>query len=254
MKLGFYDSGLGGLSVLKSFLEKYRTSYEYFYFGDSARAPYGEKTPEELMSYMKEIFQVMHEKEVDVVISACNTSSALLQHMDLDDYLFQVISLTDIVKDYFKNSFAAAVIGDFNLPVGLLATQGSINAGKYREWGVNIEPIACPKIVPLVEAGDLKAAQQEWKNYLAMLSKDVKYVIVGCTHYSFLIDEDDKLKYEFIDPAPLAADYFSKSIYADSLISYKSSKDKKKLDLEIEFSKSDDRYFKLAERLLSLVE
>lgn len=251
MKLGFYDSGLGGLSVLKTFLERYRTDYEYFYYGDSARAPYGDKSPQELISYMKEIFEIMAQKEVDLVISACNTSSALLGELDQDDYFFQIISLTDIIKDYFATSFEAAVIGDFNLPVGLLATQGSINSGKYRDWNVNVEPIACPKIVPLVEAGKLDEAKEEWKNYLSMLSKQVQYVVVGCTHYSFLIDKDEETDYKFIDPANLAADYFSKSIYSDSLISYKSTKDKKKLDLEIEFSKYDDKYSKLAERLLS---
>lgn len=254
MKLGFYDSGLGGLSILKSFLEKYRTGYEYYYYGDSARAPYGDKSPKELISYMKEIFDIMSKKEVDIVISACNTSSALLSQIDLDDYFFQVISLTDIMEDYFKNSFEAAVIGDFRLPVGLLATQGTINSGKYNQWGVNVQPLACPKLVPLVEAGNLKDAKIEWQNYLQTLDKQVKYVVVGCTHYSFLIDEKVESKYKFIDPANLATDYFDKSIYSDSLLSYKATKDKKKLDLEIEFSKCDDEYFKLAERLLSLVK
>jgi glutamate racemase len=253
MKLGFYDSGLGGLSILKSFLDKYRTQYEYFYYGDSARAPYGDKTPEELISYMKEIFQIMHEKEVDLVISACNTSSALLDQVDLEDYFFQVISLTEIVRDYFENSVEAAVLSDFNLPVGLLATQGSINTARYKEWGVNVQPIACTKLVPLMEAGDMEAAKIEWQNYLQMLDTNVEYVVVGCTHYSFLIDEKQLSKYKFIDPANLATAYFEKSIYSDSLISYKQSKDKKKLDLEIEFSKCDDEYFKLAEHLLSFV-
>lgn len=253
MKLGFYDSGLGGLSVLRSFLKKYGTTYSYFYYGDSARAPYGDKSPKEIISYMEDIFQIMHEKEVDVVISACNTSSALLDQMDLDDYLFQTISLVDVVKDYFKNSFEAAIIRDFNLPVGFLATQGSLNAGKYRDWGVNTQAIACPKIVPLVEAGKLAEAKIEWNNYLSMLDSNVEYVIIGCTHYSFLVDEHKQSKYKFIDPAKLCSEYFSKSLFADSLVNYKSTSDKKKLELEIEFSKSDEKYFKLAQSLLSVV-
>jgi glutamate racemase len=253
MKLGFYDSGLGGLSVLRSFLKKYGTSYSYYYYGDSARAPYGDKSPSEIISYMKDIFQIMHEKEVDVVISACNTSSALLDQMDLDDYLFQTISLVDVVKDYFKNSFDAAIIRDFNLPVGFLATQGSVNSGKYKSWGVNTQAIACPKIVPLVEAGKLNEAKIEWTRYLNMLDPSVEYVIIGCTHYSFLVDEQANSKYKFIDPAKLCSEFFSKSIFSDSLVNYKPTSDKKKLELEMEFSKSDEQYFKLAERLLSVV-
>ena len=250
MKLGFYDSGLGGLSVLKGFLEKYGTNYEYYYFGDSARAPYGDKTKEELKTYMQEIFQLMHEKEVDLVVSACNTSSALLHELDLDEYFFQVISLADVMKGYFQEDFEAAVIRDFNLPVGFLATQSSVDSARYMDWGVNIQPIACPKLVPLVEAGKLDEAKEEWNNYLGMLDEKVEYVIVGCTHYSFLLDEKNT-KYKFLDPAKLVMKYFASSLFADSLVSFKSESDKKKFELEIEFSKNSDEYFKLAEQLLS---
>ena len=251
MKLGFYDSGLGGLSVLRSFLNKFGTTYSYYYYGDSARAPYGDKSSAEIISYMGDIFQIMHDKEIDVVISACNTSSALLDQMDLDAYLFQVISLVEVVKDYFQNSFEAAIIRDFNLSVGFLATQSSVNSGKYRDWGVNTQAIACPKIVPLLEAGNLNEAKIEWNKYLSMLDASVEYVIIGCTHYSFLVDEKQNLKYKFIDPAKLCSEFFSKSIYADSLVSYKPTNEKKKLELELEFSKSDEKYFKLAQSLLS---
>ena len=86
MKLGFYDSGLGGLSVLREFVEKYQSRYSYVYFGDSARAPYGTKSPEQLKSYVVEIADYMQEKEVDVLISACNSSSMYLAEIDFDDY------------------------------------------------------------------------------------------------------------------------------------------------------------------------
>ena len=105
--------------------------------------------------------------------------------------------------------------------------------------------------MPLVEAGKLDEAKVKWNEYLGELDKQVEYVIVGCTHYSFL--KDEKSKYKFIDPADLVAKYFSESIFADTLLGYKPTDKKKNLDLEIEFSKCDDEYFKLAERLLSCV-
>jgi glutamate racemase len=250
MKIGFYDSGLGGLSVLKSFLAEYGTNYDYFYYGDSARAPYGDKSNEELISYVLEIFQIMHEKEVDLVVSACNTSSALLNQIDLEDYFFQVISLADVVKDYFEKSLEAAVIRDFKLPVAFMATEASVQIARYKEWGVDIIPVACPKLVPLVEAGKLDEAKLEWQNYLSSLDTNVENVIIGCTHYSFLVDKLDT-KYKFIDPAELSVKAFAASLFSDTLVGYKSDKDKKKLNLEIEFSKTNEEYFKLAERLLS---
>lgn len=252
MKIGFYDSGLGGLSILKSFLDKFKTRYEYYYFGDSARAPYGPKQPEELISYMKEIFAVMQEKEVDLVISACNTSSALLHKLDLDEYIFPVISLTDVIRKYFKKSFEAAVMTDFHLPVGFMATQGSVRSNPYADLGMNLEPVVCSKLVPLVEAGEFDLAKAEWLNYLSMLSEHVEYVIVGCTHYSFLIDDSQRESFKFIDPADLCVDYFSSSIFADTLISYKQKNDRGKLSLELEFSQSDEEYLKSAEKLLCL--
>ncbi len=250
MKIGFYDSGLGGLSVLRSFLNKFKTQYDYFYHGDSARAPYGDKQAEIILGYMKEIFDLMQEKEVDLVVSACNTSSALMSRINKDDYFFHIISLVDVMKDYFKNSFEAAIIRDFNLPVAFLATEGSIKTAAYKEWGVNIHPLACTKLVPLVEAGNFDEAKQEWDNYLKELPEDLEYVIVGCTHYSFLLDKNSE-RFKFIDPAELAAKFFENSVFSDTLVGYKSEKEKKKLNLEMEFTKSDPEYFKLAERLLS---
>ena len=251
MKIGFYDSGLGGLSILKSFLAHYKTKYSYVYYGDAANAPYGNKTTNEILTFMMQIFDFMSEKEVDLVISACNSSSALMHMVDRDNYFFEIISLADVLKDYFKNSLEAAIIRDFNLPVAFLATEASINAGTYKQWTDNIHPFACPELVPLIESGDLRQAKLLWQDYLAKLHSQIEFVIVGCTHYSFLIDAEQKERFKFIDPANLIVDYFANSIFADSLAAYKSKKEKQKLDLELVFSIEDQSYSKLAEQLLS---
>lgn len=246
MKIGFYDSGLGGLCVLKEFLKAYGTKYEYFYFGDSARAPYGDKSPEELISYINEILQLMHQEEVDLVISACNSSSAYLNQVDLEDYLFDVVSLTDIIGSYFKKQVS------FDGSIAYLATQASVDAGRYKSWSEKIEAIACPNLVPLIEADKIDEAKKLWNEYLDELDPDTKYLIVGCTHYSFLLDNAQRSKYQIIDPAVLVQEYFDKSIYADSLISYKSKKDQGKLKLEMQFSKTSEEYTSLAQSLIAL--
>ena len=250
MKIGFYDSGLGGLSVLRSFLEKYKTNYSYYYFGDSANAPYGDKSTDEILGYMRDIFELMKEKEVDLVVSACNSSSALMHMIDRDDYLFEIISLADVLKDYFENNLDATIIKDFNLPVGFLATQASINAATYKRWANNIHPVACRSLVPFVEAGHIEEAKKAWQGYLDQLHEQIEFVIVGCTHYSFLITDEQRQKYKFIDPSDLVVDYFANSLFADSLAAYRSSKDKLKLDIEFQFSAGDENYHNLANQLL----
>lgn len=250
MKLGFYDSGLGGLSVLKSFLYKYDAKYSCVYYGDTANAPYGDKSKEELKSFIKEIMDYMHEADVDLVISACNTTSALLDELDLDDYFFQVLSLYEVMEKYFKESDEAKKYRK-GKKLALLATTSSINSEKYKKWGVDIFPLACPKIVPLMEAGKLEEAKAEWKNCLSQVPSDIKDIIVGCTHYSFLYDKEDK-KYNFIDPAELSVDFFDKSMYADGILSFDFKKSVEgELDIDIYFTAGDDDYKNMASSLIT---
>ncbi len=208
MKIGLYDSGLGGISVLNKFLENY-PGFDYVYFGDSLRAPYGDKSPEELKGFVYEIFDFMQEKKVDLVVSACNTSSMFLHEIDMTDYDFKVISLFDVMKDYFEINVALeenkcgrkGQARYSKSTIGFLATPTNIESAKYKEWDMDIYPVKCPKLVPLVEAGDLEAAKAEFKNYLAELPEEISNVIVGCTHYSFLKPENSR--FNFIDPADI---------------------------------------------------
>ncbi len=194
MKIGFYDSGLGGLSVLREFKQRYQ--HDYIYLGDSARAPYGTKTPEDLINCVYEILDFMQERGVDLVVSACNTSSMHLDSMNLSKYSFKVISLFETMKLFF----AAGTVPE----AALLATPSTITSKRYLEWNCNIEAIACPDLVPLVEAGDLSAAHLRFQEYLAGIKSP--NVIVGCTHYSFLLPIASE--FSFIDPAVVVAEQF----------------------------------------------
>ena len=276
MKLGFYDSGLGGLSVLKEFIAKYGSKYSYVYFGDSARAPYGTKSPEQLKSYVLEIADFMQEKQVDVLISACNSSSMYLDQIDFVDYFFQVISLNDVLTKYFATN-------QFDKPVALIATQATIDSGRYKNWSVDIHPVACADLVPLIEAGKLEEAKANWQTHLKNLPEAITDVIIGCTHYSFLVEARHPAKqsfasdvdtkkvgtvlstssvskeqgdlrvkstndYNFIDPAKLVLEQFASSIFDDGLLNYQ-TKDKD-LDIDVHFSKADARYLEFVTSLL----
>lgn len=250
MKIGFYDSGLGGLSVLREFIKAYGKDYEYYYFGDSARAPYGGRSKEELKEFTLETLDKMHEEDVDLVISACNTTSMLLHELDLEDYFFQVMSLFDVMNEYFSKDLKASLLKDMKTPIALLATSSNIDMGRYKDWGLNIHPVKCPELVPLVEAGNLEEAKTEWKKKLDSLPENIKHVIIGCTHYSFLYE--DYKGFEFIDPAKLCVQSFKNSLFADSLLSFDPEEHKRKLELKTEFSKSSDEYLKLVSKLLML--
>lgn len=236
MKIGFYDSGLGGISVLNRFLDQ-GLQHEYIYFGDSARAPYGDKSKEELIGFLEEILDFMQEQEVDLVVSACNTTSMYLHELDLSKYSFKIVCLFDVMYEYFeqnKGSYA------------LLATAANIDSQRYKEWNADIHPIKCPKLVPLVEAGKLNEAREEFANYLKEVPNDLNKVIVGCTHYSFLTPEQDS--HEFIDPADLLFEH------VQAKPDYKlgdSAQSDSEHDLKIYSSGDLEQFHSICEKLIS---
>lgn len=174
----------------------------------------------------------MQEADVDIVVSACNTSSMYLDQIDLEDYGFEVLSLYQVIKNHFKSNQTTNKIG-------LLATSATINSKRYLDWNAEIEPIKCPRLVPLIEEGSWDQAYNEWLNYLGALSKEINTVILGCTHYSLLIDKfkDKESKYKYIDPAKLMLEYFDSKFMQDPILGFKNPKPG---DPQIEFFFSKD--------------
>jgi glutamate racemase len=245
MKLAFYDSGLGGLSILQEFVERFGSGFDYIYYGDSANAPYGSKSPDELISLVYKIFDFMEEKKIDYLISACNTSSALIHKMDLRSYSFPVINLFDLMLDYFSTSV-------FSETIALLATEATIKSARYLDWPVSIFPLACPNLVPLVESAQMEEAVFEFQNYLLKLPDEINLVLVGCTHYSFLyreLEKDSKIskRYKFIDPAKLMPDYFLDKTLAKRDLTQRTSA---RLSVELFSSGDHEKFSKLAKNLL----
>lgn len=248
MKLGFYDSGLGGLSVLREFTKNYGSKYSYVYYGDSARAPYGEKSPDQLKQYILEIADFMQKQEVDIMISACNTSSMYLDELDLSDYNFEVISLNAVMKKFFADN----ITNFAGKSLALLATNANIDSERYKQWGVDIYPLKCPKLVPLIEAANIDTAKTEWENYLKQIPSNIHDLIIGCTHYSFLVDEGTS-RFKYIDPAKIVLNQFAGSIFDDGLMTFAARADSE-LDLDLHFSKADEQYLKTVADLLGLNE
>lgn len=202
--IGVFDSGVGGLTVLKRLTQE-MSNENFIYFGDTARVPYGEKTPEQLLMYSKEILNWLDKHNVKAVVMACNTSSAITYELLKDKYKFPVLGLIHPTADY---------ISSLNLSkVGVIATSATVNSKAYskaiikQKSDLSIYEVACPGFVEIVESGDIdsKNSKQFIKKSLdSLIKKNVDKIVLGCTHYPYLVGViNDLIKKPdiLIDPA-----------------------------------------------------
>ena len=186
--IGVFDSGLGGLTVVKA-IQRELPKEKLVYFGDTARIPYGTKGPDTIRHYARQIVRFLIQKEkVKAVVVACNTSSAwALQDMRK---AFSIPILGVIEPGAY-----AAVEVTRNGRIGVIGTEGTIQSGAYPEAIHHLMPQskvivkACPLFVPLVEEGKLSGpvAESIVREYLRPLLKArIDTLLLGCTHYPLL--------------------------------------------------------------------
>src|SRR5690349_22890177 len=185
--VGVFDSGVGGLTVLHECLVT-MPHEDFVYLGDHARLPYGPRPLADVRRFAREIATYLQEQGVKLVVNACNTAtSAALPRLqeELDVPVVGVIT----------PEAHAAVQATRNRRIGLLATQATVEAGRYGELvhaldaGAELVPVACPRLVPLIESDDPFGAETtEAVREYAQPLKDagVDTVILGCTHYPLI--------------------------------------------------------------------
>jgi glutamate racemase len=181
--IGVFDSGVGGLTVLHECLVT-MPHEDFVYLGDHARLPYGPRPLDEIRRFAHEIAGYLEGQGVKLIVVACNTAtSAALPALQsaLEVPLVGVIA----------PEAAAAVRATRNRRVGLLATQATVTAGRYEalvralDAGVRFSAVACPDLVPLIEAGEQTAdAVRTYAEPLKRAGCDT--VILGCTHYPLI--------------------------------------------------------------------
>jgi glutamate racemase len=181
--VGLFDSGLGGLTVLRQVLERYPHS-PCLYLGDTARVPYGERSVEEIRAIAAEVVRWLRQQGVGVLVMACNTSNALALDVAVAEAGVPVVGLID--------SVASEITSD---RVGVLATPATAASGAYRRAihatrpAARVIEVGCPAFVPLIEAGDLEAPalREAAAGYLEpLLEAGVDTVLMACTHYPML--------------------------------------------------------------------
>lgn len=181
--IGLFDSGIGGLTVLKSLIE-ILPNEDYIYLGDTARLPYGTKSQETIKRYTEQNIHFLEAKGVDLVVSACHSASSSILKYKIRSQkpLYNVI----------EPACADALQQTSTKKIGLLATAATVRAGQYNElittpYKLFAEP--APLLVPLVENNWLEdiITDLTLERYCAPLKvAEVDTVILGCTHYPLL--------------------------------------------------------------------
>ena len=185
--IGVFDSGMGGLTVLHECLVT-MPHEDFVYLGDGARLPYGPRPLDEIRRFALEIGGYLEAQGVKMVVVACNsaTSAAL---PDLQQ------ALEVPVVGVIEPEAHAAVQATRNRCIGLLATEATVRAGRYAELvhaldaGVTVLPVACPRLVPLIEGDDPfgEETTDAVRAYATPLKNEgVDTVILGCTHYPII--------------------------------------------------------------------
>lgn len=196
MRIGIFDSGLGGLVLSRAIIQK-MPQYDYVYLGDTARVPYGNRSKETIYEFTKQAIIKLFEQNCQIVILACNTASAqalrkIQRHFLPKNYpdrrvLGVIIPTLEAIDSSHKN-------------IGIIATLGTVKSKIYERelkklWPkVKVSQQAAPLLVPLVENNELDKARPFLQEYLKpLLTKNIDTLILGCTHYPLLINQIAKI-------------------------------------------------------------
>ncbi len=192
--IGFFDSGIGGLTVVKSVMEL-MPNENIVYFGDTARVPYGSKSNDTVVEYSIQAANFLLRKNIKLLVVACNTASSVALN-ELRKFL------TVPVIGMIEPGARFALSESQNKNIGVIGTRATINNKAYAHElkklnsRVKVFEQACPLFVPLAEEGwtDQKATELIAKEYLTPLKeKNIDSLILGCTHYPILADVIQKV-------------------------------------------------------------
>lgn len=206
--IGVFDSGVGGLSVLRE-MWRQLPDEDTFYFADTAHCPYGSRSAQEIRDLSVRIAHFLVQRGAKVIVVACNTASAAALHHLRERFSVPIVGMEPAVKPAAERTRAGKV--------GVIATevtfQGELFARLLQRYanGVEVLTQACPGLVQQVEAGKLEDAETDrlLRLYLQpMAEAGIDSLVLGCTHYPFLREAIVRVvgpDVEIIDPAPAVA-------------------------------------------------
>jgi len=185
MKIGVFDSGLGGLVTERAFMAKL-PQYDYVYYGDSAHLPYGDKTSDQILTYTLDAVRFLIQRNCKLIVLACNTASC--------------VALRHIQQQFLPNNFPDIKVLGVIVPtveqaltyshtnVGVVATPATIQSDIYNVElkklmpNIHVTSVATPELVPALEQNNFNLAQHIISTYAPKL-ENIQSLILGCTHY-----------------------------------------------------------------------
>lgn len=208
-KIGFFDSGVGGLTVLESAQGKI-PRLSFYYLGDTKHCPYGDRPLTEVRQFALDAINFLRHQGCEEIVLACNISSSIALEPARKQY--PEVTFHGLINDELVTETLSRTQ---NNRVGVLATSGTVKSGFYQERlepaGIEVIQQACSPLVPMIEAGHHQGPliRQTLEPLLApILKQNCDTVILGCTHYPFLSDVIQNLlgdNVELVDPAVVMA-------------------------------------------------
>lgn len=191
--IGVFDSGFGGISILKHIVRRL-PEYDYLYFGDNARAPYGTRSSETVLSFTEEGVRFLFSKGCNLVVLSCNTASSEALRKIQRGWLAKEFPGKRVLGVVIPASEAATSVSE-NGRIGVLATPGTVKSGSFErelrklDRRVKVFQSPAPLLVPFVEAGEEKspALLPIIRKYVSpLIRRGVDTIVLGCTHYGIL--------------------------------------------------------------------
>jgi glutamate racemase len=227
LPIGVFDSGIGGLTVVSEII-KQLPNEEIIYLGDTARVPYGFRSPETVISFSRQNVEFLLKQNVKCVVIACNTSSAYAFESLKKEFEIPIFDVVSPIVEKFKKD------KKYNT-IGVIGTRGTINSHIYSKnlSGLTVYESACPLFVPLVEEGEVEGRIIDMvaDKYLAFFDdKNLDALIIGCTHYPLITRVISKRlpNVELVNPAYQFGRVFKKYLKAKGMVRSKKSKPKNK--------------------------
>ena len=246
--IGIFDSGLGGMTVLKE-LVHLMPKESFVFFGDTAHVPYGNKSPESIEKFSISIIKFLKTHSVKLIVVACNTASAVVLNKIKKDVDIPIIGVIEPIKFYLQNNKTPH-------SVGIIGTENTINSRAYDKIilsfsnKIKIYSKSCPLFVPIIEEGleSHRITEIIAREYLqTMINKKINLLILGCTHYPIIkniIQHILTINVTIVDSAYLVANYVESFLKNNNIVSDNNSKIKIYVsDQPLQFQEQASKFF-----------
>lgn len=257
--IGVFDSGIGGMTVLKE-IQKKLPQESFVYLGDTKRFPYGSKSKQDIIEYTKDGVEFLIKKNVKLIVIACGTATSQALEEVRRIYDLPIIGIIEPTVDYLKTTKKRRI--------GVIATNGTISSRGWEKAILNkipeadIQSVACPLLAPMIEEDcyEDEAAEQVISGYLKQL-KNIDALILGCTHYPLIYNLIKKQVGENVDiinvGTYVAEEIFSilksNNLMKEKAVSVYRNDNlplKNEASLDVFLTKTDEKFSKLARKLL----